>query len=309
MSDDKTKVLYIAGWGRSGSTILSNVLGEIDGFFSVGEIFNIWQRGLIENKHCGCGQRFSECEYWTSTFNEAFGGMDQIDAENLLLLTDNVCNPEALLSLLPGGALYLSSKHKKYTSILENLYKAIKITSNSNVIVDTSKIPILAYLLATIPSIDLYIVHLVRDPRAVAYSWMRKKLYDPYHNDPEYMYQFSPFYSSIVWSAWNMEIELFWKSSPNYILLRYEDFIKQPQSKIEKIIKLCDENTSDLPFVSENDVSLHSNHSVSGNPTRLRTGIVHLNLDREWATQMKLVDNVLIKTLFFPFLARYGYIR
>jgi len=33
-----TKVLYIAGWGRSGSTILDNVLGQLDGCFSTGEL-------------------------------------------------------------------------------------------------------------------------------------------------------------------------------------------------------------------------------------------------------------------------------
>jgi len=32
------RVLYIAGWGRSGSTILDNVLGQVDGFFSAGEL-------------------------------------------------------------------------------------------------------------------------------------------------------------------------------------------------------------------------------------------------------------------------------
>jgi hypothetical protein len=33
MANDKIKVLYIAGWGRSGSTILGNILGQVAGFF------------------------------------------------------------------------------------------------------------------------------------------------------------------------------------------------------------------------------------------------------------------------------------
>ena len=35
---ERVKVLYIVGMGRSGSTILANSLGEVDGFFSAGEI-------------------------------------------------------------------------------------------------------------------------------------------------------------------------------------------------------------------------------------------------------------------------------
>jgi hypothetical protein len=33
------KVLYILGGSRTGSTIVDNVLNEVDGFFSGGEIF------------------------------------------------------------------------------------------------------------------------------------------------------------------------------------------------------------------------------------------------------------------------------
>ena len=43
-----TKILYVAGWGRSGTTLLDNVLGQVEGFVSTGELHNIWQRGLVE---------------------------------------------------------------------------------------------------------------------------------------------------------------------------------------------------------------------------------------------------------------------
>lgn len=38
------KVLYVIGWGRSGSTILDNVLGQLDGCFSTGELHYFWER-------------------------------------------------------------------------------------------------------------------------------------------------------------------------------------------------------------------------------------------------------------------------
>jgi len=52
----RTRVLYILGWGRSGSTVLGNILGEIDGFFSAGELHYLWERSLVEGRACGCGR-------------------------------------------------------------------------------------------------------------------------------------------------------------------------------------------------------------------------------------------------------------
>ena len=55
MPNNRVKVLYIAGPGRSGSTVLGNVLGEIEGFFHGGELNFIWEHNLIENRLCSCG--------------------------------------------------------------------------------------------------------------------------------------------------------------------------------------------------------------------------------------------------------------
>ncbi len=304
MANKKIKVLYLASWDRSGSTILSNVLGELDGFFSTGEIHNLWRYGIMENRICGCERPFLECDYWTAVVHDAFGGIGQIDADYIFRLKRDVRIANTLLSLLPGGTRYLSLKFKEYATILERFYKAIQKKSNCNVIVDASKTPAYAYALTTVPNIDLYIAHLVRDPRGVAYSEGKKKRYDSNHN----MIQRGPFKSTLFWSAWNAVTELFWGSSSNYMLIRYEDFIRQPRQKTEEIIKLCQENVTNLPFVTEHEVLLHSNHNVSGNPSRFRTGRVQLKIDNEWETKLKPRDKAVISTLSFPFLKRYGYI-
>ena len=62
MSETDVKVLFLAGWGRSGTTIIDNILGEIDGFFSVGELYHLWGRGLVQERRCGCGVPPRQCE-------------------------------------------------------------------------------------------------------------------------------------------------------------------------------------------------------------------------------------------------------
>ena len=64
MTNDKTKVLYILGSGRNGSTVIGDVLGSAPGLGHVGELHWIWDRGAGENRPCGCGERFVDCLFW-----------------------------------------------------------------------------------------------------------------------------------------------------------------------------------------------------------------------------------------------------
>ena len=80
MPDMPTTVLYIAGTGRSGSTVLANLLGEVDGFFAAGEVRFLWQRGLVENRLCGCGAPVSECAVWREVFEVAARRGAPVDA-------------------------------------------------------------------------------------------------------------------------------------------------------------------------------------------------------------------------------------
>src|SRR5919112_111664 len=58
-------VLYIAGDGRSGSTLLARILGQADGAFSAGEVRYLWERGMWENRTCECGRAFADCPFWS----------------------------------------------------------------------------------------------------------------------------------------------------------------------------------------------------------------------------------------------------
>src|SRR3712207_4624499 len=69
-------VLYLGGLGRSGTTVLERVLGELPGACSVGELVHLWQRGVLDDETCGCGEPFSRCPFWSEVGRRAFGGWD-----------------------------------------------------------------------------------------------------------------------------------------------------------------------------------------------------------------------------------------
>ncbi len=101
MNAQPIKVLYIAGYGRSGSTLLGNILGQIDGFFFVSEIHNIWTH-IAEDRLCACGQTISRCPVWSEIIATAFGGYPGIDLQQMQALRDrSIPDRHALLRAAP----------------------------------------------------------------------------------------------------------------------------------------------------------------------------------------------------------------
>lgn len=307
MSEGRIKVLYIAGFGRSGSTILGNVLGQVGGFASVGEIRNVWLHGLIQNKICGCGAPFDECALWQPVLDEAFGGMGGVDPERMIRLRERWSRTMHIPLMLTSPTRRLIRRGlAEYLDNLERLYRAVQTITGSRVIVDTSKFPSYGFAVGMVPSVDLRVVHLVRDPRAVAYSWLRKKL-QPDPETPEYILQDSPARSSLRWAARNLGTEALWRRSPKgYLMLRYEDFIAEPRKTIGRVLELVREEEAPLPHVTEHEVELGTNHNIWGNPNRFKTGLVRLRPDDEWVYRMRPRDKALVTSLTLPLLVRYG---
>ena len=302
------KVLYVAGLGRSGSTILANTLGQVEGYFSGGELNLIWKHTLIENRLCGCGKPARECPFWGPVFDDEFGGKSEALARQMMRLQYSGARTRHIpVMLTEGGRRKIRARLGKFLENTGRLYKAIQSASGSRVIVDTSKEPAYGYVLGMVPGVDLRVLHLVRDPRAAAYSWAKKKP-QPDSAEREFMHQKSPTQSAVLWDAWNAAIEALWRQMPaKYLRLRYEDFIDDPRRSFEEMLKLTGEVDAQLPLVGERDVKLGISHTVSGNPNRFDTGTVELRQDRAWQKQMQPRDRALVTALTVPLLKHYGY--
>ena len=308
MDNAPVKVLYVAGLGRSGSTILANTLGQVEGFFSGGELNFIWKHALIENRLCGCGRPSRECPFWGPVFEGEFGGQSESLAREMMRLQYSGARTRHIpMMLTEGGREKIRARLGPFLDNTGRLYGAIRSVSGSRVVVDTSKEPAYGYALGMVPGIDLRVLHLVRDPRAAAYSWAKKKR-QPDSVDREFMHQKTPTQSAVLWDTWNAAIEALWRRSPKeYLRLRYEDFIADPRSSFESMLDLVGEKGAELPLVGEREVKLGISHTVSGNPNRFDTGAVELKQDRAWTEKMSLRDQRLVTALTVPLLKRYHY--
>ena len=225
-----TVVLYIAGTGRSGSTVLANILGEVDGVFAAGEVRYLWQRGLKEGRLCGCGLPVRECPVWGRVLSDT-GQLDdpqRVDGiVSMLQRTGRIRNLPGVLAGSVVPRLDPAHAHALAPSrdALSDLYAAMAAATGCRVIVDSSKLPAYANVLAATPGIDLRVVHLIRDPRGAAYSWLSKKtLADGATRS--HMEQIGPAKSALLWDVWNLTGGVLFKGDPDhYLRLRYEDFV------------------------------------------------------------------------------------
>jgi hypothetical protein len=199
----------------------------------------------------------------------------------------------------------------RYSKVLGRFYTAIRKISDSRVIIDSSKVPSYAYTLANLPDIDLrVVVHLVRDSRAVAYSWLRKKVNYEVGGEKIHMDQHGPVNSSLGWMRSNSLIEpLRFLTAARYMRARYEDLVNEPRETLVRILTLLSENDVKLPLTDDRTVvELKVDHTVAGNPMRFRRGTVELCLDEEWKKGMKRTDRRITTALTWPLLLKYGYL-
>jgi len=313
-AEDAVRVVYVAGAGRSGSTLLDRVLGQTDGFFSGGELRYVWKRGLADDRLCGCGVRFSACLFWQRVIDVGFGSVESAAAAGRVALAGH--SSSTRVRHLPGQLLLkrspaqIAERAGPAGDAIGRLYAAVREVAGCRVVVDSSKLPPYGRLLASVPSIDLYVVHLVRDPRATAWSWLRTKA-QPDRGSGEYMEKRSALKTALLWDAWNVAAASFFGGSPSrYLLVRYEDFVARPAEVVNEILGMVGHQGAGPLFVEEAGgpaIDLALNHSAAGNPDRLAQGMVELRPDVEWETAMPAHQRRSVALATVPLLGRFGY--
>ncbi len=298
-------VLYIAGSGRSGSTVLGNVLGQLGGWVHVGELRHLFGEGLRDRGLCGCGAPVPDCAFWAAVVQRTFGD-PRPDLAALIALQEAATSAPRALGRRSGGPQPASAVH--FAALLGRLYAAIADVAGARVIVDGSKLPVFGRLAGRAPGVELRILHLVRDPRAVAYSvvrrWRRSEI-----ERRGLARVVSMLRKRLQATTRDLLVELLWRRDRRvgYRLLRYEDLVADPQTAIGAIAGDLDDSVP-AGFVGPGgSVRIDACHAVSGNRVRLRTGHVVLAPDDEWRTALGAADRWITDLCTFPLRLRYGY--
>lgn len=259
------KVIYIAGDGRSGSTLIDAVLSNSKNSISVGESYRFWRRFYQADTLCGCTQKIEVCSLWKridsilTTNIENYDPKDTWNRIQYLLKFKNVRNISKIIK---------NPNWKLFCDTVKLFYKSISENTGKDIIIDSSKSSGWLYLLIALDFCELKIIHLERNLQSVANSWKKKVYLPEYYNKQVQMPIKTNF---VILKNW-IKIKYLCmrlKKQENYLFVKYENFIIHPK----KYFGIFETN---IGIVLPENFKNSFNHSIGGNPMRskISEGIV-----------------------------------
>jgi hypothetical protein len=286
------------------------MLGEVPGFFPAGEVGYLWRRALAENRQCGCGARFLECPFWRRVGDEAYGGWDKLDFAAISKMESRVARHRFLPFLIfPRLSPRYAHDLRRYGDLLSRLYAAIRETSGTSILVDSTTAPYYGFVLRRVPGLELKVAHLIRDSRGTAFSWTRRVRRVDVEETDSYLRTYPPASTALRWVVYHLLVRLLARLIGDDIIIRYEDVVDSPLREICRIIEHVDgpPDPRNLAFVSDGSVRLRGNHIATGNRMRFARGEIHLRRDDEWKSKMTTRQKYVVTLLTAPLLRGFGY--
>lgn len=306
---DRPRVLHIAGYSRTGSTLVGRVLAQLPGFVAVGEFSAFWASVRDPEQLCGCGTAVRSCPFWSEVLTRALGGVENLNLARYTGLQEEFLDRP---SRLERGRLKGERRRKgyvEYVDVVRRIYEAVVAVSGCKVIVDATKIPHFSHILRKTEAFDVRVLHLVRDSRAVVHSWRRPKRRSDTQSGTATMPEKESHVASFGYDLANLETHLMGLLGLPYRRVRYEDFTRDPLRVTRELVEFIGEPGANLDFVRDHGVHLSvQSHTVWGNPDRTQMGDVSIREDDEWRAKLPAKDRGVATALTLPLLLAYGYV-
>lgn len=308
---ERITILYIAATPRSGSTVLCQLFGQLLGYWPAGEVIYLWNKGLGFNETCSCGRPFRDCPFWQAVLRNA--GLSSVDVGAVREMRRAVERWWLLPWLLgwvrwrvPTG--WRGRCYTRYQGVLTAIYRSLAATSGCRVVVDASKSPLYLAVLRRNPTLDVRTVHLVRDSRAVAWSWQRKVWRPEVRQRIAYMVKYPIGRASGLWLWDNLVTELVVVGQGQASTrLRYEDLCADPSTTVRHVLKATGLASVGDHLSAFDTLTFAGAHIAAGNPVRFQLGDIPVREDGEWRDGMAKWLRCLVAWITSPLLTHYGY--
>jgi hypothetical protein len=297
-------LIYVMGAMRSGSTLLSTILGGLPGVLNAGELRTLWKQMDDSDWLCGCGEPMTECEFWTRVVTasgvsvpEAAEVSRRYQATRLRIRRlRELARPDSTDPL-----------DEDYRQIMQGLLGGIREVSGQSVILDDSKSAPDAVFYHRFTGESVRAIHVVRDPRAVTFSRAKLKHHQLKEGQTRPMVQMGLRRSSSFWVEMNLAADRAAKILPASTRVRYEDACGAPETVLGSLADFV--GLPMPPGLIDTDGSFERprEHTVGGNPDRWTTGRDRIRVDDKWKRDLPRGSSVAVTAMTLPLLIKYGY--
>jgi hypothetical protein len=281
----KSEFLFVAGWMRSGTTLLGSMLGSRADHVCLGELFHAWSVAA-QNKPCSCGAPADRCPVWA----EALGleRRSAAEIERLAELERSASRMRrvpliAVSCLLPER--YWRPLDREYVDVMRTVLRGVAHAVGPATMVDTSKaVPAYLHLRMAVRK-PVQTTVIVRRPAAVAYSESHApqttadaRLHPPRRH---------PLSSLAHWTLSNALWIILSLLRRQSVVVTYDQLISEPDVTLSR--------ASRGAAISDPRDQV-GEHILAGNPSRFRRreGTLRADLryaeDRDWRRWRRLTE-------------------
>lgn len=303
---EKLPVVYLAGSGHTGSTLLALFLDSHPRIVSVGE--TAFKRTLQgprgEMLTCTCGEVYSECTFWRRIFRDVTDAGYEFGPEQWSndfryqgwlahrLLSRYSARPALRLAQTAAAAFLPRHRARveRVRRVNVEFIRSVLRTADADVFFDTSKRAMRLHQLLQTSELDVKVIKLVRDVRG--YAWSAKRRGGA-----------AVPAAALTWRKDQENLERITRDMPRerVMLLRYEDVCRDPRAWLRQAYAFCGVDAIDPP-----DYVMPREHHVLGNSMR-RGEMIRIRLDESWRTSLSADEQSRALAIAGPMHVKNGY--
>jgi len=321
------RLVYLLAASHSGSTLLAMLLGAQPGACTAGEL-KATQMGDTDSYRCSCRERIRDCDFWKQ-IGEAmaargYPGFEITRAGTSIFAKGGPYVRHLLSPLYRGGALEtirdlalslsprwsarLGECNGRNLALIDSLLEV----SGAKVVIDSSKSALRLKYLMQIPGLDLRVIRVIRDGRAVSLTytdeWNFADSSDPgmrnggtgSHRPPP---RHSMAEAANEWKRSNESCDALTARIPaaQWTEIRYEDLCANPADTLRRLATFLDLDPNQITL----DFRAVTQH-VIGNGMRMDS-TSEIRLDERWKDVLGSDDLQVFDEVAGDLNRRYGY--
>lgn len=233
-----SKLIYIVGFGRSGSTVLDILIGSHNQVFPCGELINLIH-SFSNGEYCACGKKVFDCRFWSKVVSRWIlkQNLSEGDVRLFAKLDRLYGHPKSIRAWMTAFFPRITNQHRWYLKNLGVLLKEIKLASGETIITDSSKSPVRLLQIAHVWEGELIPIHLVKHPAGVIDSLSKTQKADLEKGVQKDLKSKSEIRTALLWTVINRLTEcVVNRVREQGARIRYEDFVAEPQKTVKVIL-------------------------------------------------------------------------